>query len=269
MNDDVRRHHESNREAWNQGAAAYEKEVQSDIEFLRNGGINICPPERKFLHDLDRWCGRAIHLQCAGGRDTLSLWNLGAREVIGIDISERMIACAQAKATALGAPATFVRSDILDSPESLNGTADLVYTGRGALCWIMDLEAWAKTIYRLLKPGGRLYVFEGHPFSELWDMSASDFRLDKEYGDYFQPGLLVSSDWPSTYIGDEADGNATKYERQWQLGQVINAVIDSGLQLKRIEEHPDPFWERFPNLDPDMERRIPQTFSLLAERSEK
>jgi hypothetical protein len=46
---------------------------------------------------------------------------------------------------------------------SLNGTADLVYTGKGALPWVMDLERWAAVIERLLKPGGRLFVFEGAP----------------------------------------------------------------------------------------------------------
>ena len=76
------------------------------------------------------WCKRAIHLQCAGGRETLSLWNQGAAEVIGVDISDTMIACAQAKSDRLRAPATWYCCDILDTPSVLNRTADLVYTGR-------------------------------------------------------------------------------------------------------------------------------------------
>ena len=35
--------------------------------------------------------GGPIHLQCAGGRDTLSLWNQGADEVVGVDFSPRML----------------------------------------------------------------------------------------------------------------------------------------------------------------------------------
>src|SRR5205085_10557739 len=116
---------------------------------------------------------RAIHLQCAGGRDTLSLLNLGAHEVVGIDISDEMLACARAKSAALGSPAQWVQCDVLDTPHTLDGSADLVYTGRGALCWMMDLPAWAGVVARLLKPGGRLYVFEGHPLAWVWDPKAA------------------------------------------------------------------------------------------------
>lgn len=268
MDSELTRLHESNRAAWNQGAAAYEAEIARDVEFLKAGGTNFCPPEFGFLEDLASWCGRAIHLQCAGGKDTLSLWNLGAREVIGVDISDRMIACARAKSEALDAPARWFRSDILETPHELDGTADLVYTGRGALCWIMDLDRWAATVLRLLKPGGKLYVFEGHPFSDLWAMDPPTYELDAEYGDYFNETPLASNDWPSTYIAEDADGDATKYERMWRLGQIVNAVIGAGLKLERIDEHPDLFWDRFPNMAPDLVRRMPQTFSLLASRPE-
>lgn len=258
--------HASNRAAWNQGAAAYEAAIDEDVEFLRAGGKNLCEPEYEFLHDLESWCGRAIHLQCAGGKDTLSLWNHGAKEVVGIDISDRMIACARAKGDALRAPAIWHRCDVFDAPKELDGTADLVYTGRGALCWIMDLDRWAQVIFRLLKPGGKLYVFEGHPFSELWAMDPPNYELDPEYGDYFNERPLASNDWPSTYIADGADGDATKFERLWRLSEIVNAVTGSGLRLERLGEHPDLFWDRFPNMDPGLVRRLPQTFSLLASK---
>lgn len=266
MAEDLSNLHESNRAAWNQGAAAYEVEIEADVAFLRAGGTNFCPPEREFLKDLDRWCERAIHLQCAGGKDTLSLWNLGAHEVVGIDISERMLACANAKSEALDAPARWFRSDIQETPHELDGTADLVYTGRGALCWIMDLDRWAATVMRLLKPGGKLYLFEGHPFSDLWAMEPPTYELDAEYGDYFNERPIASNDWPSTYIADGADGNATKYERMWRLSQTVNAVVGAGLNLERLEEHADLFWDRFPNMSPELIRKLPQTFSLLATR---
>lgn len=262
--------HEANRAGWNEGAQSYEEDLQERIEFLRAGGQNFCPPELPYLQNLDQWCHRAIHLQCAGGTDTLSLWNRGAREVIGVDISDRMIAVARAKGEAIGANASWIRSDIFDTPEDLNGTADLVYTGRGAICWIMDLEGWAAVVCRLLKPGGKLYLFEGHPVSDLWTMEDSAYILDPEYGDYFQEKAIESIGWPSTYIGDlgkpEAQ-HAMKYERCWRLDQVVNAVLGSGLKLLKLEEHPDLFWDRFPNLEAYLVRRLPQTFSLLAEKS--
>ena len=174
--------HQANRAAWNEGAVRYEDQVERDIAFLRAGGKNLLAPELRSLHDLRSWCRRAIHLQCAGGRDTLSLWNHGAAEVVGVDISDRMIAVAQQKSQALGAPATWYRCDILDTPAALNGTANLVYTGRGALNWILDLAGWAQVVKRLLTPTGRLYVFEGHPLTWVWDQQATEFRLARSTG---------------------------------------------------------------------------------------
>jgi SAM-dependent methyltransferase len=266
---DVRTMHQANRKGWNEGAAEYEKVIDRDVEFLRNGGMNFEPPELRYLTDLRSWCGRAIHLQCAGGRDTLSLWNLGAREVVGVDISERMLACAKAKSDVLAAPATWIHSDVLDTPHDLDGTADFVYTGRGALCWIQDLEGWANVVFRLLKPDGRLYVFEGHPFCWIWDLEASELRLDPVYGDYFLNEAIEDQGWPSTYIGDlgkPKEELASKFERQWNLGHVVTGVATAGLIVESLEEHPDPYWDQFPNLPEETKRRLPQTFSLLARK---
>ncbi|MBC8063302.1 MAG: class I SAM-dependent methyltransferase [Chlorobia bacterium] len=267
--DELRKLHESNRQGWNEGAQAYEDDLEERIEFLQAGGQNFCPPELAYLADLDKWCSLAIHLQCAGGTDTLSLWNRGAKEVIGIDISDRMIAVAQAKSDAIGANATWIRSDIFDAPSEFDSTADLVYSGRGAVCWIMDLDRWASVIHRLLKPGGKFYLFEGHPVSDLWTMEDSTYQLDPDYGDYFQEKTIESVGWPTTYIGDlgkPEEEHAMKYERVWRTDQIVNAVIGAGLRLLKIEEHPDLFWDRFPKMDADLVRRTPQTLSLLAER---
>jgi len=269
IENEVSERHQQNRAAWNEAAARYEREIEEDVAFLRAGGKNLMAPELSFLADLGSWCGRAIHLQCAGGKDTLSLWNQGAREVVDLDISERMIACARRKSEALGAPARWYCCDVLDAPHELDGAADLVYTGRGALCWILDIAAWARTVARLLKPAGRLYVFEGHPLDWVWDPNATNLRPDPEppFGNYFSDAVAVNQGWPETYIPAEAvppkEEQARKHERQWTLGQIMNALVDADLLLERFEEHPDLFWDSFPLLPKDLTDRLPHTFSLL------
>jgi SAM-dependent methyltransferase len=263
---DIEQLHEANRTGWNEGAAHYAGVVEQDIAFLREGGKNFVAPEYEFLADLSDWCSRAIHLQCAGGRDTLSLWNQGAREVVGVDISDVMIDCARRKSEALGAPATWYRCDVLDTPAELDGTADLVYTGRGALNWIMDIDAWARVPARLLKPGGRLYIFEGHPIMWIWDPEATELKLDPEFGDYFDRQVHRGQGWPDQYIGEldrPREELALKCERQWTLGDVVNACVSAGLRVERLEEHPDSYWDELPNVPPDILRRIPNTYSLL------
>jgi SAM-dependent methyltransferase len=267
---DIRQRHQANRAAWNEAAHRYEQQIEADIAFLRAGGKNLMAPELRFLHDLGSWCKRAVHLQCAGGRDTLSLWNHGAHEVVGVDISERMIACARRKAEALGAPAQWYCCDVLDTPHALDGSADLVYTGRGALYWLMDIAAWARVVARLLRPGsGRLYVFEGHPLSRIWDMEAAELRLDPDprYGDYFSDAIAVDQGWPPQYIPPQPlppqEAQAHKHERQWTLGHIMNALVDAGLLLERFEEHPEQYWNQRPNLPREIAHRLPHTFSLL------
>lgn len=268
-----RQRHQDNRAAWNEAAQRYAQEIEADIAFLRAGGKNLMEPELRLLADLHDWCKRAIHLQCAAGRDTLSLWNQGAAEVIGVDISDRMIACAQAKSDALDAPAAWYCCDVLDTPAELNGTADLVYTGRGALCWIMDIQAWAQVIARLLRPnGGRLYVFEGHPLDWVWDMDTPTLQLhpDPAFGDYFSETIESGPGWPPQYIPEEVvppkEEQASKHERQWTLGPILNALVQAGLRLEHFEEHPDRFWDQFPNLPAETLDRLPHTFSLMMRR---
>ncbi len=119
--DDLHRLHQHNRAAWNEAAARYEGELERDIAFLRAGGKAFQPPEWPFLHDLRTWCQCAIHLQCAGGTETLSLWNHGAAEVVGVDISERMLACARQKAHAIGAAARWPALALQRLPSPLYG----------------------------------------------------------------------------------------------------------------------------------------------------
>ncbi len=262
--------HESNRVAWSEAARCYADQLDDSIAFLKAGGTNFVTPELAFLRPLMP-CTRAVHLQCAAGHDTLSLWNLGAAEVIGVDINEDMLALAQAKTEALNAPARWIRSDVLATPTELNGTADLVYTGRGALNWLMDIDAWAQVVARVLKPGGYLYLFEGHPLSWVWDMEADHLRLDDEYGNYFDDEVHAdTSGWPTSYIPSkyQQEKTNTKYERQWTVAQVVNAVIGAGLVLEKLGEHPDPYWNGFPNLPEKTRQKLPQTLSVLARKPE-
>src|SRR2546426_6909448 len=90
--------HSINERAWSSVARSkYAHDVDTDIAFLSAGGTSLVSHERRLLGDLSSWCRRAIHLQCSHGLDILSLWNLGAREVIGVDISASMLDLAARK----------------------------------------------------------------------------------------------------------------------------------------------------------------------------
>jgi SAM-dependent methyltransferase len=262
-------YHQDNKKGWDITAAKYEHEEQNDISFLRAGGNALMQPEKEILADLSGWCARAIHLQCAAGLETLSLLQQGAREVIGLDISERMISSARRKTTALGLNATWYCCDVLTAPEELNGTADLVHTGRGALLWMMDLNVWAAVIYRLLKPGGLLHIFEGHPLDWVWDTDAPTYQFHPERGGYFNQGLYGGEIWPKPFIERQEQidpATVQMHDRAWTLGQIINSIIRAGLRIEFFDEYALPFWDQFPEIPPDLICKLPHSFTLLARK---
>ena len=264
-------HVDRNRRAWNLAAAKYEPDLEQDVRFLRDGGVNLFDVERSFLGDLSGWCKRAIHLQCSHGLDTLSLWNLGAKEVVGLDLSSRMLAQAERKARLLGAPASWIPADVLDAPHELDGTADLVYTGKGAVPWVADIEAWGQVVARLLKGGGLLYLLEGHPLDWVWEPEGWRFELRPDGGDYFFRGPRANRDFPASAIARAmpiGEDVPEAVEWQWTLGEVVTSVARAGLRLEALQEHPGKYWAKFPAIPARVADRLPHTFSLLARKPE-
>ncbi len=270
---DPRAMHAANRAAWDEAAERYEGWFDEAVELIRSGGSNLFGVEHELIGDLRAGpggaagSGRAIHLQCAGGRDTLSLWNLGAREVVGVDISPRMLALARRLTEATGAPATWIEADVLDTPHDLDGTADLLYTGRGAIIWLHDLDAWAAVLHRLLSPTGRLVIFDGHPAEWLFDAD-EDGRLVATDYDYFG-AAEASKGWAPEYIDHLSvaeDDQSWKFARAWTLGEIVTALVGAGLRLERLVEYPVDWWAGHRDLRPEDRGRIPLSFGIVARR---
>ncbi len=253
--------------AWDEAAERYEGWLDEAIELIRAGGSNLFPEEAELLGDLHSGCRRAIHLQCAGGRDTLSLWRLGAAEVIGLDISPRMIELAERLSAATDAPARWYVADVLDAPTVLDGSADLVYTGRGSLLWLQDLAAWAAVVARLLVPGGRLVLFEGHPFEWLVDGDELGRWQLTDY-DYFA-GPEASRGWSTGFIDHLSIADAEqhwKFSRSWTLGEIVSAVAGAGLRIERLAEYRRDWWTGHGDIAPEERGRLPLSFGLIATR---
>jgi SAM-dependent methyltransferase len=259
--------HAANRVAWDEAAERYEGWFDEAVALIRSGGVNLFGAEVELIGDLRGRCRRAIHLQCAGGRDTLSLWNLGASEVVGVDFSPRMLALAERLAVATGAPARWIEADVLDVPRALDESGDLVYTGRGSLPWIADLDRWAAVIVRLLAPRGRFVLFEGHPAEWLFDVGTDGRWVMTDY-DYFG-GVEASRGWAPEYIDRLSipdAGQAWKYARAWTLGEVITALARAGLRIEAVAEYPIDWWGGHADVLPEERGRVPLAFSVAGRR---
>lgn len=254
--------------AWDRAAAKYLAEFDADVALLRSGGHALLPLELEFLGDLTG-CAVAVHLQCSHGLDLLSLANLGVTTIIGVDISREMLALASRKAAAVGRAARWIQAEVLDLPADLDGSADLVYTGKGALPWVSDLNRWAANVFRMLRPGGRLFVHEGHPLNWVWAPDATHHQLREDARSYFDSVPRANEDFPARAVEAQTragDAVPLAWEYQWTLGQVVTALALAGLRLERLAEHAQHFWPQFRAVPAEELARLPHTYSLLARR---
>ena len=155
-----------NQQLWDEWTRIHETSSFYDLEGFRRGGIRLRPYEVEEIGDV---AGRELlHLQCHFGIDTLSWARLGAR-VTGADFSPAAIVLATRLAGELELDARFVRSDLYDLPNVLEGEFDLVYTSRGVLGWLPDISRWARVVSHFLKPGGTFYITEIHPVAQAFE----------------------------------------------------------------------------------------------------
>ena len=91
------------------------------------------------------------------------------------------------------------------------GAFDLVYTGIGALCWLPDIRRWAGVVAALLRPGGRLFLREGHPM--LWTIDDARRRpAGRKYPYFEQPEPLTWTEG-GTYVDTDAVFDAERQPR--------------------------------------------------------
>jgi SAM-dependent methyltransferase len=200
---------------------------------------------------------RGVHLQCHIGTDTVSLARLGAR-MSGLDFSAPAVEQAQALAQRLGLAVDFQVADVYDAVEVLGaGAYDFVYTGIGALCWLPDITRWAEVVAGLLKPGGRLFLREGHPM--LWALDVGQQYAEVRYA-YFETAEPMVFEEGGTYVETDVEFT-TNLTHEWNhgLGETITAVQRAGLVFDSLTEHDSAPWNGLPGLmteDADGEWRL-------------
>ncbi|MET0965467.1 MAG: class I SAM-dependent methyltransferase [Nakamurella sp.] len=215
-----------------------------------------------------------IHLQCHIGTDTISLARLGAR-MTGLDLSGVSIGQARSIAARVQPEVMFVEGEVYSAPQLLdNETFDLVYTGIGALCWLPDIRRWAGVVQALLKPGGRLFIREGHPVLWALDDTRTDDLLVMGFP-YFETAEALASDEDSTYVQVDRPFEATR-NLSWNhgIGEIVTALLDAGLRLTMLVEHETVPWTALPGrmVDTgsgewalaDRRWRAPMTYTLQA-----
>jgi ubiquinone/menaquinone biosynthesis C-methylase UbiE len=160
-----------------------------------------------------------------------ALTGLGAR-VTSVDMSERRLAVAAERARTLGLQLSFVQADVTNLSVFENDTFDLVYTGGHMSVWISDIGSYYAEAVRILKPDALFVVNDYHPIRRMW-LDAEDARPRHRY---FERG-------PYRYTSDEG---LPTFEYHWTVTDHIQAAIDAGCRIVKVDEHgekiEDEFW---------------------------
>jgi len=266
-----------NRASWDERAPAHADSPDYAFERFRTDPTYLSDVVRFDVPLLGPVEGlRGVHLQCHLGTDTLSLARLGAR-MTGLDFSASALERARALAADTGVDVDFHEADVYDAADVLPpGSFDLVFTGIGALCWLPDVRRWAGVVRRLLAPGGRLFLREGHPM--LWALAdpRPDGLLVVDHP-YFEREEPTVWDEGGTYVETDVvfEHNVT-HEWNHGLGEIVSALLDEGLRLTSLVEHDSVPWDALPG---QMERlpsgewrladrpwRLPHSYTLQAVR---
>jgi SAM-dependent methyltransferase len=262
-----------NRRLWDRWTEINSASEFYDVAAFRDGTrpIRLADYEREEIGPVE---GKSLlHLQCHFGLDTLSWARLGA-QVTGADFSEAGIAAARALAAEVDVAATFVVSNLYDLPDVLDGQFDVVYTSRGVLGWLPDIDGWARVAAHFVKPGGIFYVTEIHPVAQVFENEGVEPGELRPTYPYWSHRDALKFDVNGSYADPTAATDGL-VEHGWDhsLGEIVTALIDAGLRIEFLHEFDFVEWPidflvkgddgrwRMP---PDTKGELPLFFSLKA-----
>lgn len=260
----------TNRKLWDRWTHEHEASAFYDVAGFKAGRDTLRSVEVNELGDV---AGKSLlHLQCHFGLDTLSWARRGAL-VTGTDLSPESIALARSLSRELEIPAKFVCCDLYDLPSNLEGEFDIVFTSYGVLHWLRDLRPWGRIIARFLKAGGIFYIVEDHPTFRMFTAeNGTQIKLENPYFFSETPNYNeITGSYATGFQGE----TATFYMWDHGLGDVLNALIEAGLQIEFLHEFPFAPRAKFPFMQrgadgwwrlPDQYAQIPFLYSLMARK---
>ena len=168
-----------------------------------------------------------LDLGCGYGEHCIRFVEEGAKRVVGIDISQKMLAVAKAENAHQKISYLNMRMENIGEVQE---RFDIVVSSL-AFHYVKDFQALIKNIYRLLNDGGVLVFSQEHPINTCfstgsrWTKDENGEKLFANISNY-----SVDGERESTWFVD----NVKKYHRTFST--IINTLVESGFQIERIVE---------------------------------
>jgi len=208
--------------------------------------------------DYDGWCGYIIklikkhyekkpellaELGCGTGNITERLAEKGF-DMIGIDISERMLSVAKEKADAAGKSILYLCQDMTEF--ELYGTVDIILCLCDSLNYITeydDIIKVFKLVNNYLEPGG-IFIFDlntEYKFKEVYGCSSYGSAEDNAayvWQNFYDEDEKINEYYVDIFTKDKNSDKYSRssechYERAYSIDEIKAALSESGLTFEK------------------------------------
>jgi len=221
---------EINRKHWEAIAKRNEPQKAEYLNLIRDDHQYLEKIEPKIFPYLQKIQGKRIIVPQFGDALVLLACARRGANVTGVDLSREQIRLAKKEAKYCHVKATLIEADWQNLPESVpDNYYDLAVAECGIFIWIEHLDAWMKSTHRVLKTNGKMIVTDFHPFNLITGQERGRIVVKRSY---FCQGHPINH-----LASDASEKNAPQSaEFLWKLSDIINAAIEAGFQINRIEE---------------------------------
>lgn len=202
-------------------------ELRIEKKGLNANDLIEIPAFRKIMPDITN--KKILDLGCGYGENDKYFKELGAKSVLGVDISKHMIEMAN-KYNKIEDIEYKVMS--MEEINQIEDKFDIVISSL-AFHYIKDYKKLISDIYHLLNNGGYLIFSQEHPFTTCIKYTENVKKghtiIDNKYfglfSDYNRPGLRTK-EW--------FEKDVIKYHRTF--AEIINELVRNGFSIENIEE---------------------------------
>ena len=239
--DKLHKYFEINKDAWDKKTPVHIASPLYHVDEVIKGGSSLNGIEIDGLGDVKN--KRILHLQCHFGLDTISLTKMGAKEVLGVDFSTVAIKQAEKLAQKVNLSTRFIKANVYDVDKIVNNKFDIVFCSYGSICWLPELDGWARVISKMLAKDGFFFIVDFHPLLHTFDCLLSDTKRS-----YFSTIEPFERKWKGTYADYDNDVETMEYNWNHSLAEIINSLKNNGLTIQDFQEYPFLPQNWFPNL---------------------
>ena len=204
---------------------------------------------KKMLPDFEN--KKVLDLGCGFGWHCKYAFEQGAKSVVGVDISEKMLE--KARENTKGFNVEYIKSAIEDTTFSA-GSFDIVISSL-AFHYVKSFEEICRKVYDDLTENGNFIFSVEHPVftsseEQDWYYDEHGTRIHWPVDDYYREGLRKTN-----FLGEEV----LKYHKT--VTTYVNTLIKSGFEIKELRE-PEPDAELLESI-PEMKDELRRPMFLI------